>query len=80
MKMCILFRYRPQIIFVNFFDKMNVVIFLAVLGTCTCTLCMELLQQFYADSFETVPVFISWTEDVLLFRYITQIFCPFFTG
>ena len=29
-----------------------------------CTLCAQLLLQFYADSFETLQMFLSWPEDV----------------
>ena len=28
------------------------------------TLCAQLLLQFYVDPFETLPVFLSWSEDV----------------
>ena len=28
------------------------------------TLCMQLLLQFYSDSFDTLLVFMSWSEDV----------------
>ena len=27
-----------------------------------CTLCTQLLLQFYADSFETLQMFLSWSE------------------
>ena len=29
-----------------------------------CTLCAQLLLQFYADSFETLQMFLSWSEDM----------------
>ena len=29
-----------------------------------CTLCAQLLLQFYADSFETFQMFLSWSEDM----------------
>ena len=29
-----------------------------------CTLCVQLLLQFYADSFETSQMFLSWSEDM----------------
>ena len=29
-----------------------------------CTLCVQLLLQFYADSFETLQLFLSWSEDM----------------
>ena len=29
-----------------------------------CTLCAQLLLQFYADSFETLQMFWSWSEDM----------------
>ena len=42
------------------------------------TLCMQLLLQFYSDSFETDQVFRSWSENVHFFGYNPQIiFCHF---
>ena len=29
-----------------------------------CTLCAQLLLQFSADSFETLQMFLSWSEDI----------------
>ena len=29
-----------------------------------CTLCAQLLLQFYADSFETLQMLLSWSEDM----------------
>ena len=29
-----------------------------------CTLCAHLLLQFFADSFETSQMFLSWSEDM----------------
>ena len=29
-----------------------------------CTLCAQLLLQLYADSFETLQMFLSWSEDM----------------
>ena len=42
---------------------MNLVIF-AVKVNRYCILCMHLRLQFYADSFETLQMFSSWSEDV----------------
>ena len=55
LKVCISFGYDPQIIFCDFFHKMNLVIEL-ILGI----LCMHLLQ-FYVDSFKTLQMFKSWS-------------------
>ena len=62
LKMCLLFGHNPQIIFLSPISQMNIVIFVAkmkILG-----MCMHLLLQFYADSFDTLQVFRSWAEDV----------------
>ena len=44
------------------------------------TLCAQLLLQFYADSFETSQMFLSWSEDMhVVWRYYPEIiFCHFF--
>ena len=80
LKMCIWFQYNnPQIIFCNFFHKLKIVIFEGKLNI-KGILCWQLLQQFHADSFETLQVFRSWSEDVHLVQYNNpQItFCNFF--
>ena len=66
LKMCIWFQYNnPQITFCNFFHKLKKVIFEGKLNI-KGILCWQLLLQFYADSFETLQVFRSWSEDVHL--------------
>ena len=35
-----------------------------------CTMCVELLPQFYADSFETLQVLLSLSENVPVIFYI----------
>ena len=37
-------------------------------------LCMQLLLQFYFDSFETLQVFRSWSEDVHIIRLFLSLF------
>ena len=43
------------------------------------TLCAQLLLQFYADSFETLQIFLSWSEDMHVVWILPEIiFCHFF--
>ena len=35
------------------------------------TLCAQLLLQFYADSFETLQMFLSWSEDMHVVRILS---------
>ena len=67
LKMCMTFGYNPQINFCHFFHSLNLVNFglnyywsLWPLGT----LWAQLLLQFYPNSFETLLLFLSRTEDV----------------
>ena len=74
--MCILLGHNPQISFVTFFCKMNLVIFRPKLkDNRYLKLCTVL-----ADSFETLQVIRSWSEDVHIVEDITSqiIFCHFF--
>ena len=42
------------------------------------TLCMQLLIQFYANSFETLQMCWSWSEEVhVLWKYSSDYFCHF---
>ena len=59
--------------FCPFFHKMNLVIFPSQNEWILGILCTQLLLQFYADSFETLQVFSSWSEDVHIFGYNPQI-------
>ena len=61
LKICISFGYNPQITFCHFFHKLNLVIFTAS-EWIQDILCWQL--QIKADSFETLFVFRSWSEDV----------------
>ena len=65
--MCMCFGYNPKINFYDFFLILNFVIFrreyyqkVYILGT----LCVQLLQQLHANLFETLQLFLSWSEDV----------------
>ena len=47
-----------------------------------CTLCAQLLLQFYADLFETLQMFLSWSEDmhvlwILSCDYFLSLFLQF---
>ena len=67
LKMCMWFGYYPQINFHYIFGILNVVIFRRECYQSVCildTLCAQLLQQFYANRFEPLQVFLSWSEDV----------------
>ena len=74
LKMCILFRYHPQIIFCHFFHKMNLVIFPAEVNryfvSCVCN---------SSYSFTPIPLKLYMHlghEMCILFRYHPQIiFC-----
>ena len=66
----------------HFFHKMNLVIFPAEVNRYICILCMQLLLQFYSDSFETWQAFRYWSENThIVWTYtIPQIiFVIFFT-
>ena len=67
LKICMWFGYYPEIIFCHFFRRLNLAIFRRfyyqsekIVGT----LCAQLLLQFYADSFETLQVILTWSEDI----------------
>ena len=66
LKMCILSGYtcNPQLISCHFFHKMNSVIFLADVIDTGYLVYVTLLLQFYFDSFETLLVFRSLSENV----------------
>ena len=58
------FGYNPQIIFSHFFSKLELSHFSGILTNVVCTLCAQLLLQFYSDSFETLHMFLPWFEDM----------------
>ena len=62
LKMCILFGYHAQIIFVTFFTKRTQSFFRLKLID-TMYLVYATPPTVYSDSFETLHVFRSWTED-----------------
>ena len=66
LKICMWFGYNPQIIFCHFFCKLNLAIFptLSITNEWTGDTLLAQLLQFYTDSFETLLVFWSWSEDM----------------
>ena len=52
------------ILFCHFFHKMNLVVIFPAVMHILGIFCMQLLLQFYADSFETLQVYRQWSEDV----------------
>ena len=71
MHMIYVFAYNPQINFCHFFHEMNQVIFLQseyILDI----LCIHHLLQFYADSFETLQMCRSWSEDLYFLTFFSK--------
>ena len=63
-----LFGYNPQINFCHFFRNLNLAIFFGHFhneSECAVgTLCAQLLLQFHANSFKTLHVLLTWSEDM----------------
>ena len=72
--MCILFGYNPQIILSLVSTKRTLSFFSTKFELIFVILCMQLLLQFYADSFETLQVFRSWSKEVHIFCIISDYF------
>ena len=78
LKICMWFRYNPQINFCHFFFILNLVIFQEselIVGALSVQLC----QQFYVILFETLPVLWHGLKMCMWFGYNYQInFCHIF--
>ena len=70
------FGYNRQIIFCpRLFEEKRRDIVFGILSfrppNIVGTLCAQLLLQFYADSFETLQMFLSWSEDMHVVRILS---------